>query len=334
MTYSLPVAIEDQLRTLSEEWQAGGRIARIWQRDASVWTGSDEGKWLGWLEIVERELGDLRKYHDLRDDIVQAGFADILLMGMGGSSLCPEVLSKTFGVNNFHILDSTVPAQVKAVEQKLDLAHTLFIVSSKSGSTLETNCFKQYFFDRVSQISDEPGKQFIAITDPGSKMEQVARTDGFRNIIFGEPTVGGRFSALSPFGMTAAAAMGLDVERLLEGAKIMSTLCRKETVADNPAALLGLILGICHRNGRDKLPILTSPAIHDLGAWMEQLVAESTGKNGVAIIPVDRELLQPVSYGTDRIFVSVKFRRGRLLRARCIARCRTSGHLCRTKRCL
>ncbi len=307
MTYSLPQAIEDQFRVVAEEWQADGRMARIWQKDASVWTGSDEDKWLGWLDIVERELGDLQKYKDLREDIVEAGFTSILLMGMGGSSLCPEVLAMTFGVKNFHILDSTVPAQVKTVEDKLDLAKTLFIVASKSGSTLEPNCFKKYFFDRVSQITDEPGKQFVAITDPGSKMEQVARADRFRHIVFGEPSVGGRFSALSPFGMTAAAAMGLDVETLLNGAKSMGNLCRNETVVDNPAALLGLILGICHRNGRDKLTIIASPSIYDLGAWIEQLVAESTGKNGVSIIPVDREPLQPaVSYGDDRVFVFVK----------------------------
>lgn len=307
MTYSLPEAIEDQLRTVSEEWQADGRISRIWQKDARVWTGSDEDKWLGWLDIIDRELKDLDKYRELRADIEQAGFTDILLMGMGGSSLCPEVLAMTFGVKNFHILDSTVPAQVRAVEEKLDLAKTLFIVASKSGSTLEPNCFKQYFFDRVSQINNEPGKQFVAITDPGSKMEKAARANGFRHIIFGEPTVGGRFSALSPFGMTAAAAMGLDVETLLNRANEMATLCRSESIADNPAALLGLILGTAHRNGRDKLTILASPSIYDLGAWMEQLVAESTGKDGVAIIPVDREPLQPaVSYGSDRVFVFVK----------------------------
>ncbi len=307
MSHSLPAAIEEQLQTVSGEWQADGRIARIWQKDATVWTDSDEDKWLGWLEIVERELDDLQKYHSLRDDIIETGFTDILLMGMGGSSLCPEVLAMTFGVKNFYILDSTVPAQVRTVEEKLDLAKTLFIVASKSGSTLEPNCFKQYFFERVSQITDEPGKQFIAITDPGSKMEQVAQADGFRHIIFGEPTVGGRFSALSPFGMAAAAAMGLDVDKLLNGAKTMADLCRNGTIAENPAALLGLILGIAHRGGRDKLTILTSPAIHDLGAWMEQLIAESTGKNGAAIIPVDSEPIQPaVSYGSDRIFVFVK----------------------------
>lgn len=308
-TYSLPEGIQNQLETEISSWSSEEKIKRIWKKDATVWTNTDEAKWLGWLSIVDEELAGLSKYRELADDVRSAGFKDILLMGMGGSSLCPEVLAMTFGVKNFHILDSTVPAQVRAVEKKLDLADTLFIVASKSGSTLEPNCFKQYFFDRVSQISDEPGQQFVAITDPGSKMDKAAEADGFRHIIYGKPEIGGRFSALSAFGMTAAATMGLDVERILTGAAGMAASCRNDLPAENPGALLGLILGLCHANGRDKLTISTSPEIHDLGAWLEQLIAESTGKNGVAIIPVDREKPQPpVSYGTDRIFVNLNLR--------------------------
>ncbi|CAN5607421.1 hypothetical protein BH24ACI3_BH24ACI3_16100 [soil metagenome] len=155
-TYSLPESLEAALDAEAANWTDENKIARIWDKDASVWTSSDEGKWLGWLEVAGRELADIEKYEELRSDVEQAGFTDILLMGMGGSSLCPEVLAFTFGKANFHILDSTVPAQVLAVEQKLGLAKTLFIVASKSGSTLEPNCFKQYFFDRLSQITDEP----------------------------------------------------------------------------------------------------------------------------------------------------------------------------------
>lgn len=307
MTYSLPSEIEADVQAATEKWRQDGLIGKIWNQDASVWTDTDESKWLGWLDIATRELGDLQKYRDLKTDIEEAGFTDILLMGMGGSSLCPEVLAITFGVENFHIIDSTVPAQVKAIEDKLDLGKTLFIVASKSGSTLEPNCFKQYFFDRVSKVTDEPGKHFIAITDPESKMEQVARDDGFRHIFYGEPTVGGRFSALSAFGMTAAAVMGLDVERILQGAAAMAESCKNDDPDENPGALLGLILGVCHKQSRDKLTIFTSPEIYDIGAWLEQLIAESTGKNDVAIIPVDREPVQPaVSYGSDRVFVYVK----------------------------
>ncbi|MBK8303822.1 MAG: bifunctional transaldolase/phosoglucose isomerase [Pyrinomonadaceae bacterium] len=303
--YSLPNDLEAIVNNETENWKLDDTIARIWAKDASVWTNDDEAKWLGWLDIVGEELGDLQKYRDLQTDLATAGFKDVLLMGMGGSSLCPEVLAMTFGKANFHILDSTVPAQVKAVEDKLDLLTTLFIVASKSGSTLEPNCFTQYFFEKVADAvgRENAGKQFIAITDPGSKMEQVANEDGFRHIFYGKPQIGGRFSALSAFGMTAAAAMGLEVESFLGKANEMVDACRVKDVSANPGASLGLILGICHKIGRDKLTIFTSPEIHDLGAWMEQLVAESTGKNGVSIIPVDREPIQETAkYGDDRIF--------------------------------
>nr|MBP6214372.1 hypothetical protein [Pyrinomonadaceae bacterium] len=179
------------------------------------------------------------------------------------------------------------------------------IVASKSGSTLEPNCFKQYFFERVVETvgREDAGRQFIAITDPGSKMEQVAKQDGFRHIFYGKPQIGGRFSALSAFGMTAAASMGIDVETFLTNAAEMVEACKTVDTASNSGAMLGLILGTCHAHGRDKLTIFTSPEIHDLGAWLEQLVAESTGKNGVAIIPVDREGERTVEeYSDDRVF--------------------------------
>ncbi|HMT07211.1 MAG TPA: bifunctional transaldolase/phosoglucose isomerase [Pyrinomonadaceae bacterium] len=303
-SYSLPAAIADDHTLALADWSSNNKVSRLWAKDASLWTNSDEARWLDWLDIVEFELANAEQYRSLHDDISSEGFTDVLLMGMGGSSLCPEVLAMTFGKSNFHILDSTVPAQVASVEAKLDLANTLFIVASKSGSTLEPNCFKQYFFDRVSQISDEPGKQFVAITDPGSKMEQVAKADGFRHIIYGKPQIGGRFSALSAFGMTAAASMGIDVEKFLHDTMPMVDACRNESASENPGVVLGTLLGVCHKSGRDKLTIVTSPQVHDLGAWMEQLVAESTGKNDVAIIPVDREAWQS-SYSNDRVFAFV-----------------------------
>lgn len=301
--YSLPDEIDRTFQSQIAAWRDANKIERIWQRDASVWTGEDEAKWLGWLTIVGEELADTQKYRDLAADIDDAGFTDVLLMGMGGSSLCPEVLAMTFGKENFHILDSTVPSQVKAVEDKLDLETTLFIVASKSGSTLEPNCFKQYFFQRLVEIvgRENAGRQFIAITDPGSKMEQVAKEDGFRHIFYGKAEIGGRFSAMSAFGMTAATTMGLDPEQFLLHTQPMVDACRNTNSSENPGALLGAILGVCHKHGRDKLTIFTSPEIHDLGAWMEQLIAESTGKNGVAIIPIDREPPQS-NYNDDRAF--------------------------------
>ncbi len=305
LKFKLPTTIETAVKSEIEQWTNQNKVARVWAKDATLWTNEDEAKWLGWLDIVGEELTSLEKYKNLQDDLSTSGFKDILLMGMGGSSLCPEVLAMTFGKSQFHILDSTVPSQVKAVEDKLDLEKTLFIVASKSGSTLEPNCFKQYFFERVAEKvgRENAGKQFIAITDPGSKMEQVAKDDGFRHIFYGNPHIGGRFSALSAFGLTAASSMGMHVGQFLKNANDMVNACREPNAEINPGVLLGTVLGACHKLGRDKLTIFTSPEIHDLGAWLEQLIAESTGKIDVSIIPVDREPIQPAStYSDDRIF--------------------------------
>ena len=315
MTFSLPEKLKQAYRSENQKAIEDKRISRIWEKDASVWTGQDEAKWLGWLDIVNEELGNLETYREFQREVESANFKDVLLMGMGGSSLCPEVLAKTFGIDNFHILDSTVPAQVLTAESRLDVANTLFIVASKSGTTLEPNCFKQYFFDRVSKAvgPENAGKQFVAITDPGSKMQTIAETDGFRKIMYGKPEIGGRFSALSAFGLTAAAAMGLDVEKLLNSAASMSRSCRATNPNENPGSILGTILGVCHREGRDKLTIFTPTEFADLGAWLEQLIAESTGKNGISIIPVDREPLQTADmYGNDRVFVNFTVKGGKV----------------------
>jgi glucose-6-phosphate isomerase len=237
---------------------------------------------------------------------------------MGGSSLCPEVLHMTFGRTplfpTLHVLDSTDPAQVKAFEHQIDIPKTLYIVSSKSGSTLEPNIFKQYFFERTKQAvgATKAGSQFIAITDPGSKMQQVAESDHFLHIFFGRPSIGGRYSALSNFGMVPAAVMGLDTKKFLSRAAEMVRACGPSAaVEENPAAVLGIILGVAANAGRDKVTIITSPGISDLGAWLEQLLAESTGKVGKGIIPVDRETLTaPEVYSSDRVFVYVRLESG------------------------
>ena len=250
----------------------------------------------------------------LAADVKAGGFEHLLLLGMGGSSLCPEVLALTFGRQSgfpaLRILDSTDPAQIRNLERSLDLARTLVIVSSKSGSTLEPNIFKQYFFDRMRAAVGpaEVGRRFIAITDPGSKMEQVAKADAFRRIFHGDPSIGGRYSALSDFGVVPAAAMGLDVARLLGRAADMATACSAAMPAErNPGLGLGVVMGVLAKSGLDKVTLVTSPVIHDLGAWLEQLLAESTGKEGHGLIPVDREPLGPPEvYGADRLFVYVK----------------------------
>jgi len=313
-TGALPDDLSAQVRITLEDWRINGKVRRLWARDATLWTGADEGNWLGWLGITEDELTHGQHLRDIADEVKSAGFSHALLLGMGGSSLCPDVLKTTFGkIDGFpelYVLDSTDPAQIKAVENKVDLAHTLFIVSSKSGSTLEPNIFKQYFFERVRQMvgADKVGDRFIAITDPGSKLQQVAESEDFRRIYFGLPSTGGRYSALSDFGMVPAAIMGVDAIKFLDRADEMAIACSSCLPAeDNPGVVLGAILGVLAKNGRDKVTLVTSPRIHGFGAWLEQLLAESTGKEGKGLIPVDRERLGPVEvYGADRLFVYVR----------------------------
>ncbi len=317
-TYSLPAELSQQLDEAIDDWKISGKVRRLWARDASLWTGTDESNWLGWLGITEDQLAHKQHLEDVAADVKTAGFKHALLLGMGGSSLCPEVLKITFGkIDGFpelFVLDSTDPAQVKAFEKKIDFANTVFIVSSKSGSTLEPNIFKQYFFERVKQVvgADRAGSRFIAITDPGSKLEQIAEAEHFRHIFHGVASIGGRYSALSDFGMIPAAVMGLDAPRFLDRADVMAIACSScLPVEKNPGVLLGLILGTAARNGRDKLTLITSPGIADLGAWLEQLVAESTGKDGKGIIPVDREPLGPPDrYGNDRVFTYIRLDQG------------------------
>jgi glucose-6-phosphate isomerase len=296
------------------DWQAGNKMARLWRGDPSLWTSDDEDKWVGWLGIVEEQLKQLPQLTAAATDAAKAGFTHALLLGMGGSSLCPEVLKITYGKQpghpELHVLDSTDPAQIKSIESQIDLARTLCIVASKSGSTLEPNIFKQYFFDRMQQVvgKEKAGEHFIAITDPGSKMQQVAERDHFRKIFFGVASIGGRYSALSNFGMLPAAIMGLDLGKFLQRTNEMVQACKPEVPADqNPGAVLGAILGTLGNLGRNKVTIITSPGIHDLGAWLEQLIAESTGKIGKGLIPVDREGLgAPEVYGNDRVFVHLR----------------------------
>ncbi len=304
-TYLLPEEFQTAVDAQLAAWQTDNKTSRLWSKDATVWTNSDEAKWLGWHEVIGVELADLQKYRDFAEDV--KSFDDIVLLGMGGSSLGPEVFAITFGAKNFHVLDSTVPAQIKTLESKLDLAKTLFIVASKSGSTLEPNCFKQYFYERVAKTvgRENAGKHFVAITDPNSKMQMVAERDNFRKIFFGNPEIGGRFSVLSVFGMIPAAAMQIDAEDFLNRANEMVHASKSPVSNENPAVILGTILGIGHKLGRDKLTIFTSDDLSDVGAWLEQLIAESTGKNDVSIIPVDRELIQD-EYGDDRVFVYLK----------------------------
>ena len=312
--YMLPEKLEGLVKASLDDWKKNDKVRRLWQRDATVWTGSDEGQWLGWLDIAEKQLAQHDVFKKVAADMKKAKFKHALLLGMGGSSLCPEVLRMTFGkIKGFpalHVLDSTDPAQIKIIEAQVDLKSTICIVSSKSGSTLEPNIYKQYFFEQIKKKVGvkEAGNRFIAITDPGSKMQQVAEADKFRHIFFGVPSIGGRYSALSNFGMIPAAIMGLDVAKFLKNTQEMVKACGASVAADkNPGVQLGAILGTAAKEGLDKLTIISSPGISDLGAWLEQLIAESTGKQGKGIIPVDREkLAKPAAYGNDRVFAYLR----------------------------
>jgi transaldolase/glucose-6-phosphate isomerase len=313
-TFKLPEKLAAAVATALDDWKKNDKVKRMWNGDASVWTGADEGKWLGWLTMTEEQLAHIEALKTIATDISKSGYQHALLLGMGGSSLCPEVMRMTFGKipghPEMHVLDSTDPAQIKALEAKLDLASTICIVSSKSGGTLEPNIFKQYFFEQVKAKvgAAEVGNRFIAVTDPGSKMQQVAEGDKFRKIFMGLPSIGGRYSALSNFGMVPAAVMGVNVVKFLNATEEMVKACGANVSAgENPGVILGAILGAAASQGRDKATIVASPGIFDLGAWLEQLLAESTGKIGKGIIPVDREDLgKPEVYGQDRVIAYLR----------------------------
>jgi transaldolase/glucose-6-phosphate isomerase len=315
-SYRMPADLLKAVQATIDDWKANNsdKVKRLWARDASLWTNSDESKWLAWLGITEDQIANRSRFAQLVEDVRSAGFTHAALLGMGGSSLCVEVLGLTFGKINGHpemfVLDSTDPAQVIALEDKLDLAKTIFIVSSKSGSTLEPNIFKQYFFERVKQVVGpaEAGRRFIAITDPGSHLQKVAEAYGFRHIFFGDPGIGGRYSALSNFGMIPGAIQGVDIGKCLDRAEEMVKACASAVPADqNPGVVLGAILGTLQKAGRDKVTVIASLTIFDLGAWLEQLLAESTGKQGKGLIPVDREQLgAPDVYGKDRVFAYLR----------------------------
>jgi transaldolase/glucose-6-phosphate isomerase len=313
-SYVLSSALQADVAKRLETWDAQGGTRRLFEGDASLWTNADEANWIGWLRIAEQQLDDLKPLLDIQKEVRAEGFRTALLLGMGGSSLCPEVWKETFGRINgspeLFVLDSTDPAQVRGIEATIDLKRTLFIVSSKSGSTLEPNIFKAYFFDRAKQAvgANEAARRFVAITDPGSSLEKEARADGFRHVFAGVTSIGGRYSALSNFGVVPAAVMGLDVERLLDEAARMITACAPGVPAqENPGLVLGTILGVAATHGLNKLTLISSPGIYDLGAWLEQLIAESTGKDGHGIIPIDRETVGPPSaYGDDRMFAYLR----------------------------
>jgi transaldolase/glucose-6-phosphate isomerase len=310
------LTVGSEMDAIAEElnaWQEENKIQRFWACDATLWTNSDESKWMGWLSIAA-EKNEAPRIEALANEIKAAGFTDIVLMGMGGSSLCPAMMAKTFGgiaaYPHLHILDSTNPLQIRHLEERIDLKKTFFIVSSKSGSTLEPNIFKEYFYARLQTLLNktEVGDRFLAITDRGSSLEKIAKQNNFKAIFYGTPSIGGRYSALSNFGMAPSGLMGVDTKEFLHLAEAMQQACSPAVSAkNNPGVVLGIILGVCAKHGKDKVTFIASPGIHSLGAWLEQLLAESTGKNGKGLIPVDQEPLGDLTvYGNDRVFIYIR----------------------------
>ena len=308
----LPAELDSEVGAVLDDWRHRGDVRRLWAGDASLWTGGDEGKWLGWLDVVESERSGEAELQRFAEEVKRAGYRDVALLGMGGSSLGPEVLGESFpqapGFPRLHVLDSTDPQQIRHFEEGLDLEKTLFIVSSKSGSTLEPNIFRAYFFARAAAAlgEEEARRRFVAITDPGSALDR--DKGGFGRIFHGVPSIGGRYSVLSKFGIVPAAAIGIDLARFLECAARMVRSCAPAVPpAENPGVRLGAILGAAAKAGRDKVTILASPGLADFGAWLEQLLAESTGKQGKGIVPVDAEPLgSPEVYGSDRLFAYLR----------------------------
>lgn len=311
---SLPDALDREVAAVLDDWRTSGKVRRLWAHDASLWTGRDEASWLGWLGATDDQQVDQSLFARLARDVREEGFQHALVLGMGGSSLCPDVLQATFGVREGYprlmVLDSTDPVQIQRVAGEIDLRRTLFIVSSKSGTTLEPNALLDFFYDRAADAlgADAAGRRFVAITDPGSPLAARAARDGFRETILGVPSIGGRYSALSVFGLAPAAIMGIDVAAFLDRAAEMVYACTTcVPVPENPGVVLGATLGVLGRAGRDKLTFIVSPPIASLGAWLEQLIAESTGKEGKALIPVDREPVgRPEAYGDDRLIAYLR----------------------------
>jgi transaldolase/glucose-6-phosphate isomerase len=310
----LPRELSLRLQQRLEDWRLHRRMERLWVRDPQLWTGDGEDHWLDWLDIVPAQLGRLADLHRVRHLTEGRYFRHAVLLGMGGSSLAPEMLSLIFDHREDHpellVLDTTDPDQIRNVEARIDLTRSLFFIASKSGSTLEPSLLGEYFFARLSELIGEAQARdrFFAITDPGSPLEAYAGAQGFRKVFHGRGGIGGRYSALSDFGMVPAALLGMDLERFLERAAIMVEACAAATPApDNPGLVLGLTLGAACRGGWNKLTWVVTPAIAPLGAWLEQLLAESTGKQGTGLIPVEGErVAAPEHYGGDRLFAYLR----------------------------
>ncbi|NNF10245.1 MAG: phosphoheptose isomerase, partial [Acidimicrobiia bacterium] len=302
--------LSDAVSARLAEWETHGLARRIWAKDPTVWAETNLPELtdrLGWLSLPADMAGAVSELESFADE-VRTDFQHVVLLGMGGSSLAPEMYQATFGnapgYPELTVLDSTHPGAVQDVDEQIDLEKTLFVVASKSGSTLETLSFFRYYWDRLIQAGLPQGSHFVAITDPGSSLQDLAAERGFRRVFTAPPEVGGRYSALTYFGLVPAALIGVDIGTLLASAAAAATAC-KNAGADNPGLTMGAAWGEAAQAGRNKLTLVVSPSLESFPAWLEQLVAESTGKDGTGIVPVaDEDLAGPDAYGTDRVFLS------------------------------
>ena len=335
LTYSIG---EKSLKAFSisiDDWKIRNKVHRLWKNDATLWTNSGEHNWLGWLTITLGESSDTQSLLKISQEIKHEGFSQILLIGMGGASLFAEVLKKTFGklggFPELYVLDSINPNQIKAVESKLDLTRTLFIVSSKSGSTLETDLLRQYFFEKLRGLFGEmqAGHHFLAITDPKSKLKKIAETHHFRSILLGDPSIGGRFSALSIFGKVPGVLMGMDIAKFINRANYMVKACNASAEEiNNPGLILGTILAILGYQQKNKVTFIVSPEISGISSWLEQLLAESTGKKGKGFIPIEGEEMGPPEvYSSDRIFIYLRLIQTKQLKLdKAVEKIQKAGH--------
>src|SRR5947207_3788249 len=312
LAWTLNADLEAKFRARLAALRQQDVVRRIWAADPFVWTGADEDRWLGWLNLPVEERAQLDRIMPFAEGLSREQMSDIVLLGMGGSSLAPEVIHTILGQHEgrpaLHVLDSTDPAQILGLERRIDYRRSIFVVASKSGSTLEVNILKQYFHSQaVKRLGEvEAGRHFVLTTDPGSKLRRVAEEEHFREVFDGVPTVGGRYSALSNFGIVPAAAIGADVPLLLNRAEAMARRSAQDD-DQNSALQLGVLLGVLALEGRDKPTLVAPPALAGFGAWLEQLIAESLGKQGKGVIPISGETPGPPDvYGNDRVFIHLR----------------------------
>jgi transaldolase/glucose-6-phosphate isomerase len=311
-------SLDDVVRAALAKLDEQRFCQRLWERDPSLWKSEPDHQRviknaLGWLTVPRAMREQVDEILRFVDEARNAGFKHVVVLGMGGSSLCPDVCRATFGTApgflELHVLDSTVPASVARVEKSVDVAKTLFLVSSKSGGTAETTSFYKYFYYRVGNLKGErAGENFVAITDPGTSLEKLALERRFRRVFHGQPDIGGRYSALSNFGMVPAALAGVDIRALLVNAEdLVRAWSASVSAKDNPGAWLGVTMAEAVRIGRDKITFVISPRVETFADWAEQLIAESTGKEGKGLVPVAGEAVgEPAAYGDDRLFVHMR----------------------------